>query len=253
MSRSISIFADASVGLKALQFLLNEHPRDITSVVVNGANSVVLDYLKSKTFDAAKIFVFTTDTKDSLHSFLKEKGDIDYIVLAWWPHIIKDIIISFPGKGVVNFHPSLLPYNRGKHYNFWTIVEDTPFGVSLHMVDNGIDSGDILFQKAIPKSWEDTGETLYLKAQLGMIDLFEESYDKLMRDEYQRKKQDLSKGTFHLAKELEPVSIIDLDKSYKARDLINLIRARTFAPHPACRFRDESGEFEIRSSIIKIK
>lgn len=252
MSPLISIFADSAVGLEVIRFLIKNHSADVSSIVVNGNDSIVLKYLTDKKFDPSRIFIFSKAESDSLFSFLQQKGEINYIILAWWPYIIKERFISFPTIGVVNFHPSLLPYNRGKHYNFWTIVEECPFGVSLHMVGKGIDSGDILFQKEIVKTWEDTGETLYVKAQHAIVQLFCENYLNLINGKYLRKAQDLNSGSFHLAHELDKASIIDLEKLYTARDLINLIRARTFPSHPACRFKDETGEYEIRCSINKI-
>ena len=82
-----------------------------------------------------------------------------------------------------------------------------------------------------------------------MIQLFQTSYPKIRSLNVTRVKQDLSEGSFHLAKELELASVIQLDKSYMARDLINLIRARTFPGHPACRFSDNGKEYEVRISI----
>ena len=60
----------------------------------------------------------------------------------------------------------------------------------------------------------------------------------------------MSKGSFHLAKELDRASYIELDKNYCARDLLNLVRARTFDGHPACSFKEKNGEeFEVRIEI----
>lgn len=99
---------------------------------------------------------------------------LDLIILAWWPYILKEALIKIPKIGCLNFHPSYLPYNRGKHPNFWSLVEDVPFGVSLHFVDTGIDSGSIAFQKIVPKSWEDTGKTLHEKGKREIVKLFQE-------------------------------------------------------------------------------
>jgi methionyl-tRNA formyltransferase len=249
---AISIFADDYVGFESVKFLFKNYPDDISSVIVNGDDSVILKYLVSEGFDSSRIYIFSRGQTNSLLSFLKSKGKIDYIILAWWPFIINEEVISIPNIGAVNMHPSLLPYNRGKHYNFWAIVEQCPFGVSIHMVDKGIDSGDILFQKEIEIAWTDTGETLYFKARDRMIELFCDAYPDLRSNNFIRKPQELTIGSFHLANQLDKASEIDLEKTYKAKDLINLIRARTFSTHPACRFTDETGTYEIRSSINKI-
>ena len=74
--------------------------------------------------------------------------------------------------GVINLHPSYLPYCRGKDPNFWSIVDEVEFGVSIHKVTPGIDDGPIIFQKKIKKSWVDNGQTLYNKAKMEIVKLF---------------------------------------------------------------------------------
>jgi methionyl-tRNA formyltransferase len=174
---------------------------------------------------------------------------LDLIVLAWWPYIVKAPVLGMPRLGCLNLHPSLLPWNRGKHYNFWNLVEEAPFGVSIHWADAGVDSGDVAFQADIPKAWEDTGETLYRKAQAGVVTLFRECFDEIRAGRIPRQPQDRSRGSFHRASELEPASRIELDHGYTARALLNLLRARTFPPHPAAWFTDGGQTFEVRVQI----
>src|SRR5579872_2578700 len=80
-------------------------------------------------------------------------------ILAWWPYILKEPQLKLPARGWLNFHPGYLPYNRGKHPNFWCLVDETPCGVSLHFIDEGVDTGEVIAQEVVPVSWEDTGET----------------------------------------------------------------------------------------------
>ena len=60
-------------------------------------------------------------------------------ILAWWPKIISNKLINLPRKGFINLHNSFLPFNRGKHPYFWAFYEDSPYGVTIHKVDEGID------------------------------------------------------------------------------------------------------------------
>lgn len=87
---------------------------------------------------------------------------------------------------ILNTHPSLLPYCRGKDPNFWAIVESVPFGVTLHHVNAAIDAGEIAFQKEIPVSWSDTGGTLYHKALTEMVELFAEALPTIVHGEIPR-------------------------------------------------------------------
>jgi len=77
------------------------------------------------------------------------------------------------GNRAINLHPSLLPWNRGAHSNFWSFLEDTPKGVTIHIIDEGIDTGDILLQKKI--KFDQSKETL------------RSSYGRLQQELQQRK------------------------------------------------------------------
>ncbi|CAN5530916.1 formyltransferase family protein [soil metagenome] len=245
----IAIFADNTVGEHTIRFLLEKHKSDVRYIVVATKNSSVQKSAIENGFNPADIFTNEGLANESIQTkFRSEK--ISCIILAWWPFIIKEPWLSIPETGIINFHPSLLPYNRGKNYNFWTLVEDTPFGVSLHFIDDSIDGGDIIAQQSISKSWEDSGETLYKRAQSAMVELFIESYPKIRSGEFVRIKQDLSKGSFHYFKDMESAAKIDLEKNYKAKDILNLLRAKTFPPHPAAWFEENGERYE---ATIKIK
>ena len=241
----VTVFADQDVGLDVVKYLHDEHKSDLVAIITVEENDI---------FSFGKRHGINSFTISSLMA--KEIGscflEVDLIFLAWWPKLISKEIINTPKLGVVNFHPSLLPYNRGKHYNFWTLVEGSPFGVSLHFVDEGIDSGDVLFQAEINKDWEDNGESLYLKAKLEIVRLFKATYPLIISGEFKRFPQDLEKGSIHYARELDPASKIYLDKEYRCRDLLNLLRARTFPGMPACYFYDDGKKYEVKISIKEV-
>ena len=113
--------------------------------------------------------------KEELDEYLSNL-EFDLGILAWWPRIISSKIISQPKYGFVNTHNSFLPNNRGKHPYFWAMVEERDYGVTLHWVDEGIDTGDIIAQKQIKFDWEDNAETIYNRSLEEMIQLFCNSY-----------------------------------------------------------------------------
>jgi methionyl-tRNA formyltransferase len=238
------ILADGAVGNKIARYLMNSYPDDLLLIVTTGINEIYLEAEKN----GFPVCVF--DSEVNILSRLD--SDIDLGVLAWWPKILKSQLLGAPRKGFVNTHPSLLPHNRGKHYNFWALVEQAPFGVTLHRVDSGVDTGDIVAQKPIYYDWCDTGETLYKKAQAAMLELFCETYPVLRTGNYELRPQDPHDGSFHRASELELASKIELDSLYRASDLLNLLRARTFEGHPGCWFEQDGSRFEISLKIRKV-
>jgi methionyl-tRNA formyltransferase len=74
----------------------------------------------------------------------------DTICVACFSQRIPPAILQLPRFGCLNVHPSLLPANRGPVPLFWTFHEgDEQAGITIHLMDEGIDSGDILAQEPI--------------------------------------------------------------------------------------------------------
>jgi methionyl-tRNA formyltransferase len=251
MMRRIGLFAAREMGCR-IATLFGERRVPASCVVVDAADDESLRQRIVQGCGAEQVF-----RSDELRSGevldRMDALDLDLIVLAWWPHLIKAPLLQMPRLGCLNLHPSLLPHNRGKDYNFWNLVEDVPFGVTIHWVDEGVDSGPVAFQAAIEKSWEDTGETLYLKAQTALEALFREQFDRIGQGEIPREPQRLEQGSFHRRSELEPASRLDLDRPTTARALLNLLRARTFPPHPAAWFEEAGRRYEVRVEIRRRK
>ena len=238
------LLADGTVGAEIFRFLMEKYSDDLALVVTTRPNEIYREA------GGKGIPVCVFDSEKSVLDRLDSGADLG--VLAWWPKILKSPLLDAPRLGFVNTHPSLLPHNRGKHYNFWALVEQAPFGVTLHRVDSGVDTGDIVAQATINYDWCDTGETLYNKAQAAMLELFCKSYPILRTGQYISKPQDNGIGSFHRASEIESASKIDLDAHYRARNLLNLLRARSFEGHPGCWFEESGHRYEISIIIKKV-
>src|SRR2546428_813322 len=86
---------------------------------------------------------------------------VDLIVVAGFGRILKKTLIGTPRLGCVNVHSSLLPRYRGPEPFYWVLVNrETTTGVTLHHVDEGIDSGDIILQRDLEILPNDTATTL---------------------------------------------------------------------------------------------
>ncbi len=149
----------------------------------------------------------------------------------------KEFLRIFP-KGCFNLHPSYLPFNRGNYPNVWAIVDETPAGVTFHVVDEGVDTGPIVAQEKVDVEPIDTGETLYRKLEDAGVRLFEKVWPKIESGSYALIQQDKKVGVFHKKRDVEKIDRIDLEKSYRARDLINILRARTFPPYKGAYFEE---------------
>lgn len=107
-------------------------------------------------------------------SYLKQIADIEpnIIVISNFHKIIKKELIDIPTKGTYNLHSSLLPKMRGGTSVIWALKKGmNETGVTLHVVTEGVDDGDIISQKKIPISFWDSQGTLYEKITLAKFDL----------------------------------------------------------------------------------
>lgn len=87
---------------------------------------------------------------------------------------------------IFNLHISLLPYNRGASPNFFSFIENTPKGVTIHQIDEGLDTGPILAQKEL--FFDESKETFassYEKLILEIQMLFKENWSSISDKNYQ--------------------------------------------------------------------
>jgi methionyl-tRNA formyltransferase len=242
------------VGWKAVQTLLRRSKRIELVVCHSSDPGGFNDRIREACKSCASFPDFLFQDRLADPGFIAKLIEMNFErgILAWWPEILRGEILSLPKKGWINFHPSFLPYNRGKHPNFWCLVEGTPCGVSLHLVTARVDGGDLLAQRRIQVSWEDTGETIYNRCREEIVALFDENIEDILSDRLTPLPQDETKSTFHFAREITAASTIDLDRLYRARDLLNLVRAKMFRPHAAARFVDGEQTYEIELRIRRI-
>jgi len=175
-------------------------------------------------FDGSKLH--EAETIDAIRTL---QADIALSVL--FDYLLRPEFIGLFPRGVINLHPAPLPYNRGQHPNIWSIIEGTPAGVTLHYIDDGIDTGDILAQQEVLVEPVDTGESLYRKLERVAVALFQKTWPQIKAGQVVRIPQDGQVATSHRTRDVEAIDEIDLNRAYRARDLLNLLRARTFPPY----------------------
>jgi methionyl-tRNA formyltransferase len=172
-------------------------------------------------------------------------------ISVYFGYILRPDLLSVLPRGCINLHPALLPYNRGAHPNVWSIVEGTPAGVTLHRVDAGVDTGEVLAQREVEIEPADTGQTLYYRLETAAIELFQRNWGALKAGRVRGTPQRREGGTVHRARDLAQLDRIDLDRRYRARDLINLLRARTFPPHEGAYFEEDGRRVHLRLELAE--
>ena len=172
----------------------------------------------------------------------------DIAISVLFDYILKPEFLALFPNGVVNLHPSYLPFNRGQYPNVWSIIEGTPAGVTLHYIDEQIDTGDIIAQQAVPVEPADTGLTLYRKLERAGLDLFQKTWPLLRAGRIDGQSQK-GTGTYHTTRDVDHIDRVDLDKTYTARDLINILRARTFPPYRGAYFEKDGKRVYLRLEL----
>lgn len=250
LNARVVFFAFGAVGRRVVEFALEYDRASLAGVVLMPDDRHMAEATAEHGLSPSCVSFDENRLEETAWKVRGLGGNI--FVLAWWPRVLKKEMLQLGQEVTLNLHPSLLPFGRGKDPNFWAIAEGTPFGVTIHHVTERVDAGEIAFQKEIAYGWEDTGKTLYEKATTAVVDLFRETYPRIIAFDIPRRPQAADAGTLHRRSELDIRSAIGLDRSYRARDLLNLLRARTFEPHPGCTFSDGGVSYEVRVTIRKV-
>ena len=139
----------------------------------------------------------------------QEKLDIDAvksvkpdIIISYnYKYMISEEVIQYMDGNVLNLHISYLPWNRGSAPNFWSFIDNTPKGVTIHYIDKGLDTGNIIFQKEVFfDEMKESFASSYMLLHKELIMLFKLHWEELKYGRVTSFKQD-NMGTYHSLKE----------------------------------------------------
>ncbi len=154
----------------------------------------------------------------------------DVIVVAAFGQILPQLVLDIPTYGCLNLHPSLLPEFRGAAPVASAILAGSEFsGVSLMLMDKGLDTGPVLAQAQIPISEQDTTGSLTAKLSLIAAQLLLEVLPGWVRGELITRPQDEAEASY--TKMLNK-SEGEIDWRLPAVDIWRKVRA--FQPWPGC-------------------
>jgi methionyl-tRNA formyltransferase len=185
--------------------------------------------------------------RDEVREALAARG-ADAGVSVMFGYMLRAPIRSLFPRECVNLHPAYLPWNRGAYPNVWSIVERTPAGVTLHYVDEGVDTGDIIAQRRVAVEPHDTGETLYRRLEAASLELFRDAWPLFAEGRAERSPQS-GEGSYHRVKDVEAIDAIDPGRAYAAGELVDILRARTFPPHAGAYLQDGDRRIHVRVEL----
>ena len=92
--------------------------------------------------------------------------NVDLVVLAGFMRIVGPVFLAAYPRRIINIHPSLLPKYRGADAAAQALAAgDTATGCTVHYVDEGVDTGEVIAQREVPVLPGDTAETLQARIQ----------------------------------------------------------------------------------------
>jgi len=147
----------------------------------------------------------------------------DVVFCFGWSSLIKKELLDLTRIGVIGFHPTELPFNRGRHPLIWSIVLGLKkSATTFFFMKEGADDGDILSQKFFTITYEDDAAAVYDKIQDNAISQLEEFLPKLQSGNYTRKEQNLTQGNLWRKRGVDDGKI---DFRMGSRAIYNLVRA----------------------------
>ena len=169
----------------------------------------------------------------------------DVIVVAAFGQILPQSVLDIPPYGCLNIHPSLLPKFRGASPVAAAIQAGSEFtGVSIMLMDRGLDTGLVLARAQIPISAQDTTGSLTDKLSLIAAQLLLEGLPSWLRGELTPQPQDEAEATYSsmLSKEGG-----EIDWYLSAVDIWRRVRA--FYPWPGCYTKWQGRQLKIIEAV----
>jgi methionyl-tRNA formyltransferase len=177
---------------------------------------------------------------------------LDLMLSIHFPYLVTGEVIHVAKDGILNLHPSYLPWNRGWHTPTWCILDGTPAGGTLHYMNEGIDTGDIIDQAEVQHEPWETADTLYAKILDAEFEVFVRHWPVFCNGKSVRCPQELESGTSHLRADLRTshVQRLDLDEVTSIGDVITRLRALTTSrPHEAAFFEVDGQRVHVQVTL----
>ena len=159
----IGYFADGPWSHRALELLVADPDLDVSFICARFVNPD--QYLRDRAVELGIEFYISKNVNSDI--FLNKIGThkCDIFVSMSFDQILRERFYSFPSLGTINCHAGKLPYYRGRNILNWALINDEKeFGITVHYIDDGVDTGDIVLQRIYPISDSDDYGSLLARA-----------------------------------------------------------------------------------------
>lgn len=172
------------------------------------------------------LFLSNNDNARKLYEWLEKRCDILFfdkkidieminftapsIIVSYnYKYLISEKVIELCEERdipILNLHISFLPWNKGSNPNFWSFVEDTPKGVTIHRISPKLDEGAIIYRKELVfDRATETFASTYQKLNDEIVQLFVENWEEIKEKKYTEILQETG-GSYHNMKDFKMIT-----------------------------------------------
>jgi methionyl-tRNA formyltransferase len=219
----IGYFADGPWSHLAFEKIIKDNTIDVKFIVprFDTTDNKLKQYALENNID----YIKTSNINSN--EFLQEikKNDCDLFVSMSFNQIFKEEIINMTPFKIINCHAGKLPFYRGRNILNWVLINDEKeFGITVHYVDKGIDTGDIILQKTFPITDLDTYNTLLDVAHIECANILFESIKMIQKGVIQPINQTtIDSIGMYCGKRSDGDELLDWNQS--SREVFNFVRA----------------------------
>ena len=245
----VILFANGNPGLSIARFLVDQGEK-IRNVYYYGDEKYKNALAKALNVDSSVPLLWTEfKREEKLLDLVNDPAD--FMIAVYWPYLLRGEELKV-ARDSVNFHPAFLPINRGWYPHVHSIIDGTLTGVTLHRIASGADTGEIWTQEKVELLSTDTASDIYFRLQNQIIRLFKENWPAIRDGEMSPFPQDESVAIYRKKSDIDKLDQINLEAPTTARELINILRSRTFLNNGYAYFIDDEGA-KIRIAISLVK
>lgn len=241
----IGYFADGKWSHEAFKLLIQDESIEIMFVCVRyDTKDITLKQLSDK-YHIKYLKHNNINSRDFLNEI--QKFNCDLFVSMSFNQIFKREIIDMPNYKIINCHAGKLPFYRGRNILNWVLINDEKeFGITVHYVDEGIDTGDIIIQRCFDITNDDDYNTLLNKAYNECAKILYDAIKLIQEGEHRPFKQtEIHPVGFYCGMRQEGDEILNWNQT--SRDIYNFVRA-ICKPGPMARSNLNGMELKINKA-----
>ncbi len=233
--KRVIVFGDLPIATKVCEEIL-KYPEVELSGVVLGKK---LKLKNNDPWDVPILREYAIENNIPILDFegIANKKDNYFLgISARFSKIIPKSVINSFKYGIINFHGGLLPEFAGLNSTCHIILENVKYGGgTIHYIDEGIDTGDIIIRCEVEISNNETSVSLFKKTQIALFDGFKNIFPKILKEEKIYNKIENKKGRYYDKNALDGKKEVDIARMSK-EEIYRITRAFDFPGHEPAYF-----------------